>query len=142
MKRINYFLALILFGIIFASCTKQGPTGPQGAQGNANVTSNSYTITSWTTGNYFYYTNLSVPALTSSILNSGAIEVYWSIDGGTSWNRLPKTVEGPENCFMSYLCMVGQVRINFTWNSGNLNGDPYTYFGTESTFRVVCIAPQ
>jgi hypothetical protein len=104
-KMNNYFkyfgIMMLSIGLFFSSCTKEvvGPAGPQGEQGpagpagptgaagqdgNANV--KAYTFTgapsAWVSfgtygsAGYGYGIDLAVPAITSSILNNGAVLIY------------------------------------------------------------------
>ena len=143
MKTIKLLLILFLYTAI-SSCSKEGPAGPAGAQGNANVTPNTYTVASWDNNGYVYYANFSVSALTSSIQNGGAIETFLSTDGGTDWSALPFTqfISGGSNYMWTYTTSVGNVEVIWTYNGIGLGSDPNTIYGVSSCeFKVVCIAP-
>ena len=91
MKNILILLSVIT---LFASCGKDGATGPAGPQGNANVTGTNYVVTSgWT------YTILNLPSLsyysigisdnsiTSDIVTYGSVSTFISFDN-TNWQSL------------------------------------------------------
>jgi hypothetical protein len=88
MKNFKSFILIIATVVLFNSCTKDGPTGPQGAAGNANV--NSYTFStdsnSWQgtnrTGWLYRYTN-------SSMNLNGGVEVYWGNISTNQWSIIP-----------------------------------------------------
>jgi hypothetical protein len=87
MKNLKKYILIAVIVVLFNSCAKDGPTGPQGAPGNANV--NTYTFStdsnSWQgfpqSGWIYQYKNLSMNL-------GGGVEVYW---GGylTNWYILP-----------------------------------------------------
>jgi hypothetical protein len=85
--------ALTLLGPVFGlitmlGCTKTGPAGLQGAQGNANVQTflfNNQTVTATNT------LTLSIPAITQGILDSGAVLGFWQPSNSSEdlWVSLP-----------------------------------------------------
>lgn len=70
----------------------QGATGPQGNQGNANVQSATFTVSasSWVISPPSYYATINYSAITQSIVNTGAVLVYWS-NGSGGYSQLPLT---------------------------------------------------
>ncbi len=91
-KNFKIFVAgLMIIAATFSSCSKEGPVGPAGKNGNANVVSSSSVITNW---NY----NSSIeswvgvhtyPAITQSILDKGAVLAY--LKDGNSYYQMPFT---------------------------------------------------
>jgi hypothetical protein len=82
-------LQMTLPFLLLWSCTKQGPIGPQGQQGNANVTSVTFTnISVPLNGTYVF----NIPAITQAILDSGTVSVYYSNPAITpeQWFPLPQ----------------------------------------------------
>ncbi|HEV2354053.1 MAG TPA: hypothetical protein VGR89_07410 [Puia sp.] len=89
MKPGNFIpLAASLFLLPLASCTKQGPAGPKGTDGSANVQSVTFTnVTVPLNGTYTFQ----IPAITQAILDSGTVNVYYK--GGQAqdtWYPLPQ----------------------------------------------------
>lgn len=99
MKIIKFLtIGLLIAGVTsLSSCKKEGPIGPagkDGIDGNANVTSNTFTVNSWnwTLSDYVYYADLSVPSITSSIANTGLVQVYMeSTSSPGVWLNMPWT---------------------------------------------------
>ncbi len=130
-------------GLFFSSCSKQGPTGPTGAagaNGNANVTHQVFNVSSWGGSNPTWTASLPIASITAtSIL--GSIQVYYSANGGGSWNATPVTVvNSGGNYFLSSVVSIGLVTVYWTANSG-FGSDPNTYFGTNVQLNVVVIPP-
>ncbi|MFN8321517.1 MAG: hypothetical protein U0T74_02550 [Chitinophagales bacterium] len=79
--------------LLFAACTKEGPEGPAGKDGNMNVQVHTYTVTPsmWYVGPDYLRLTLTDSSITQSVLDSGAIQV--SVKGlyTTLWQELPAT---------------------------------------------------
>ena len=113
MKKVFYIFLFIAAVAFISSCSKEGPTGPQGPQGvegpqgpsgdqgiqgipgqdgNANVHSYTYDVftSDWNQVAPNYGVDLSVPEITQSILDDGAVLVYLS-NGSGGWMPLPYT---------------------------------------------------
>ncbi|MBS1652965.1 MAG: hypothetical protein JSU07_13250 [Bacteroidetes bacterium] len=94
-------LALTL-GLTFTSCKKgdtgpAGPQGPTGATGNANVQSTTFLNQgfAYVAANSDYEINLTVPAVTSAVMNNGGVLVYFQPSSSTGvWLQLPATFGG------------------------------------------------
>src|SRR5665213_2304822 len=104
MKKILSKLILITaIAVLFNSCAKDGATGPQGPQGaagtngtngSANVSASTFTITSWAYNGstyYQYYADLSVPAITSTVMSDGTVQVFQGDGTGNVWVSMPYT---------------------------------------------------
>jgi hypothetical protein len=92
----------------FAGCTKTGPAGPagpQGQQGNANVQTVLFTNQTFTANSAL---TLNIPAITQSILDSGAVIGYWQPANYTPdiWVGIPFN-SGSESLIM--YAQLGQV---------------------------------
>ncbi len=98
MKRIIFYFTILATVFMF-SCTKEGKVGPQGpagingtngTDGNANVHSYTYNGASanWALSAPNYYCDLTVPEITQSIIDNGAVLVYLS-NGSGGWLALP-----------------------------------------------------
>ncbi|HXD94878.1 MAG TPA: hypothetical protein VNX01_16840 [Bacteroidia bacterium] len=97
--------SIIAAALFFSGCKKgdTGPAGSTGANGSANITTQTYTVTSWTSQNPFYYTNISVSALSAVVQNQAAVEVFLSIDTAKHWMALPYTFNLAANpAFMGF----------------------------------------
>lgn len=82
-----FALTVLLFGA--CSKPKDGAPGAQGPQGNANVQSSTFTVTSWGYTAPYYYVELPVSSITQDIINTGAVLVY--LKDGTTNVQLPYT---------------------------------------------------
>ena len=69
-----FALTVLMFGA--CSKPKDGAPGAQGPQGNANVQSSTFTVTSWGYTAPDYHVDLAVSSITQDIINSGAVLVY------------------------------------------------------------------
>ena|ERR1017187_2335613 len=93
MKKIKTLFLIAAIAVLFNSCAKDGATGPAGAQGapgNANV--NTYTFTT-TTSSWFQDTNggwYCICQNTSMNLNGG-VEVYALDNTNSDWVALPSS---------------------------------------------------
>lgn len=83
MKTILTSLALLL--ILFSSCTKEGPQGPVGPQGNANVNSETFTVTptQWQLSDtlvgfpsHILFVDFAIAGITQNVLDNGAVIIY------------------------------------------------------------------
>ncbi len=103
------FISALFIAMTFvASCTKEGPPGPQGAtgatgpsggpvgptgptgpQGNAGTLVGYLTSGNWTSLNGHYYLDISWPAITQTVIDSGAVIAYVRPVNATYWNALP-----------------------------------------------------
>lgn len=151
MKKTWILLSVILLGItlfICSSCQKDGATGPQGPRGpagqngNSNITSKTFTMTSWPFSAPYYYSNLSVPELTTNNIDSAMVMVYFSTVGSV-WLALPYTqYHSPYNYYMGFNTSAGNVQVTWFYDSSLSSGsDPNTYYGTTIRCKVVIIPP-
>jgi len=80
--KISNFLFAALLLLVFSGCSQEGPQGPAGLDGNANVTASLwYSPTAWkgTAGNWYF--DVKNSAISQDIVESGAILVYASLPG-------------------------------------------------------------
>ncbi len=81
---------ILISGLLFNSCIgEQGPQGPAGKDGNANVQSSSLTTSSWSYLSPDWYINFTYAAITQDILDKGAVLVY--VQSGSNYFQLPYT---------------------------------------------------
>lgn len=137
-------LLLAALAVTLSSCSKKGDTGdtgPAGADGNANVHSYSFTMhpgdwqQSGVVGStYEKYVDLNISSITQSIIDGGAVLVYWNVNG--SLLALPATVPTGGD-LMSFLpsCSLGSASLEvFTATHTSFN------FNTDVNLKVVVIA--
>ena len=123
-----------------ASSCKKGETGAPGKDGNTNVTSHTYTITSWDSNSVKWYTDLGVSELTSSNINSASVQVYFGTVSN-NWVALPYTQVSSTNYFMGYITAINTVEITWVYNGGGIGSSPNSFYGTNTQFKVVIIPP-
>lgn len=97
-------------------CSKPGPVGPAGASGANNVSSFYYTVSTWQNSGTTYYANITVPAITQTVLDSGAVLLYLNgTDNGTGQQfeqAMPYVdIAGQNNQYIAQLSYV-QVQIS------------------------------
>jgi hypothetical protein len=81
---------IVVTALLFNSCIgEQGPVGPAGEDGNANVKSSSLTTSGWNYLSPDWYINFSYNAITQDILDNGAVLVY--VQSGSNYFQLPYT---------------------------------------------------
>lgn len=128
----NTIKILLVAAIAFASCSKpkDGATGPAGPTGNANVQTNTFTITSglWTLSSTFWYANY-----TTTINDKAAVMAYWQT-APSEFVALPVTVNDLEVYFKTTpnyvsICVRSASGTNTVANPGDL------------TVKIVIIPP-
>jgi hypothetical protein len=143
--------------ILFISCSKEGPTGPQGVAGTngtngtngvANIAVETFTLNS---GNWSYSTTyldytavLNDAALIQSVQDSGAVEVFYSINSGSLWSALPCTINVGSGAFYTFAFSSATAAATLTWTyfGSGTGTDPSTAFsGANLEFKVVTIPP-
>jgi hypothetical protein len=141
----------------------QGPKGDTGAQGNANVHATVVTLASadfaWnsdfpydvglnTYTEYFSrYHDIAVPEITQSVLDSGAVEVYFTpsqLASPNQWVPMPFTIlDGTGKYNLDYAAVVslGHVVIHFFFTTIGTNTTPTlaTYVMPTLKYKVVVI---
>jgi hypothetical protein len=136
MKNKSLLLLSCIFLLTFSACKKEGPAGKDGKDGNANVQSATFTVASWNYSSPSYYADINYSAITSGIINSGAVLVYLS-NGSGGYSQLPLTIY-PSSAYSETFETVtapGLVRIYITDSDLTAPNTP----GTLS-FKVVVIA--
>ncbi len=140
MKKTIIYGMFTLTVLMFGACTKpkDGAPGAQGPQGNANVQSNTFTVTSWGYTAPDYYVNLSESSITQDIINTGAVLVYQT--NGTTNVQLPYTVY-PNSTYSETwvsLITVGNVKILVEDSDQTQPNNP----GAGIQFKVVVMASR
>ena len=106
MKKHRFIYPLIALIIAFSGCAKDGKTGPAGANGNANVQSSTFTNQgfAYVSANNDYEINMSVAAITQTVLDRGSMMVYLQAASATNgWVALPASIAGVELNVAFYL---------------------------------------
>ena len=141
-SKLSIILAIFALGFMLTSCGKDGATGPQGPQGNANVYANTYVVSSWSLNSTNYYIDLYDADLTSDVQGSGAVQVFLSLNNGVDWNALPMTYVGSPYYVMAYSTEIKNVYIDWIYSGTGVGSDPNTIYGTNCLFKVVVIPPS
>jgi hypothetical protein len=145
MKKSLRIIAMMVIAtatIVINGCSKgkDGAPGADGPAGNANVVSHTYSASSWTNGSSAWYVTLSVPELTSSNINSAAVQVYFSTSSGI-WTALPFTEVATVDYFMQYTYAASNIEIDWIYNGVGTGSSPTSYYSGTSFFKVVVIPP-
>ncbi len=143
MKTIRKVLIFVVVISVLAtlSCTKEGKEGspgPAGTNGNANVKSQTSTVSawSWDGAGFYNFSNINVPILTSDIANTGVVMVYLQTTSG-EWAPLPRTfaiTSAPTSMNQRFVYSTGNVKIIFQ------NSDLTQPSSSPIVFKIVCIA--
>jgi len=123
--------------LIFNSCTKTGPQGPAGPQGNANVKgANPFTVNSWTlnTSEVAYEASFTDPDITADVAAKGDVEIFLQHSDGT-WGNLPDISNG--TIFYSRFSEGG-----FDIYYADVDGSTPLFPTGNWVFRSVVIAPS
>ncbi len=139
--------------VFFSNCTKTGPAGPAGTNGtngaagtngkngNANVQVYIATVTSWTASSTYYYTNITAPNLTQNIQDSGAVNIYVSLDHGTTYQNVPNFTSAQSSGYQfNYQTQLNKVIMYWSAYNGTLGVSPISYYSVNSLlFKIVCV---
>lgn len=156
---------LLLSGLfLFFSCKKEGPAGPAGADGNANVRSGTVSLTNanWKWNSFWAlttstgsstiystrYADINTELLTQEIADKGSVQVFFkpSNDG---WVSLPFTfLDVTRNYYFNFMYEYkpGKISLHYFWTS-NIAGAGVptglnTYALPDYTFKYVITAAQ
>jgi hypothetical protein len=125
-----------------------GPIGPQGIPGTANVIYSAWTDfvnATWsapvvefgkTVRNY----PAPAPGVTSGIITTGVVLVYWRDIGLPNPQQMPSisfNITQAVNQYLGFALLVGQIQIKF-FNIDNVN-DPGTFSGAGNSYRYIII---
>lgn len=144
MKRLKQFCLVLIIGAIAITIDgcKKGKDGEPGKDGSSNVTSYTYSIPSWTNGPSFWYTDLNVPELTSSNINTASVQVYFGTVSNT-WTAMPFTQYATINYWMNFVTTIGNIDVQWWYNGAGTGSSPVSYYsGLTSQFKVVIIPPS
>lgn len=131
-------MALSLFG-----CKKDDDSAyqPKGNYGNDLITSQTFSVNSWSSDSWQYYIGLNVPSLTTAVQNNGAVQVYFSIDYGTTWIGLPWTDVNTVDYFMEYIYQTNYVEVKWIYNGAGIGTNPNAYYNSTIQVKVVTLSP-
>ncbi len=135
----------VAFGLTLSSCKKAetGPTGKNGADGNANVYStgpvNLDSLWVYNSGDDFYLATLTSSAITQEVVDNGLVMAYLKF-GNTGWFALPiSNLFVPDDVF-AFEIAAGQVKFHYLDNNGSTTTADVSNFGI--LVRVVIIPAQ
>lgn len=159
--KLSWHLLLLTGPLLFISCKKEGPMGPPG---NANVRSDTVSLTNadwkwnsfWTLttsagSNTIYpsrYADINTELVTQDIANKGSVQVFFkpSNDG---WAPLPYTfLDVTRNYYFNFVYEYkqGLIRLHYFWTSNIAGGGTptglNTYIIPDYTFKYVVTATE
>lgn len=133
---------LITVSIIATQSCKKAQDGAAGADGNANVTSQTLTVSTWTwdATNLNRYANWtgSVSILTAPAVSTGAVMLYQIV--GTQYVQLPITSRTTNSISENDLFTYSVGSLNITIQNSD-SSDPIANIITPSNYKLVVI-PQ
>lgn len=156
-------LLLIVAALLLTGCEgEEGPTGPAGADGNANVKTGTITPTNaeWLWYSYYtlqitenswvsYYTryvDIPVEDITPDFLSTGLVLVLFEADSGSGeWTPLPFKFVAFSSAYaynIVYEVMEGMIRLHYFYTLNDLSGtspDISTAVIPTYTFKCVVI---
>jgi hypothetical protein len=141
MKKL-LFIMLAGSLLIFNSCTKTGPQGPVGPQGNANVKgSNPFDVTTWSYDGTekAYVASFNDPDITPSVTDRGVVEIFVYYTSDKTWKPLPDIYGGTQFYFRYN---DGGFDIYFGNVDGSIPLSPASFGSGVWTFRSVVISPS
>jgi hypothetical protein len=134
--KFKFLLFVILVVLTFNGCKKEKPSDP------VSVKAQTFSVTNWTYSSPSYYANYADAEITSTVQSSGTVNLFFSSDGGTTWQALPFTkYNGSSDYYWGYNVSVGYVQPTWTYSSSLSSGsDPNAVYGVTAKFKVVCIS--
>ncbi|MCX7862425.1 MAG: hypothetical protein N2449_05460 [Bacteroidales bacterium] len=116
MKTKALLLGVIITVSLFQACKKeQGPQGPPGKDGNANVTAKVVNINQndWISGNKIWYVDILDTRITESVINNGMVKIFMESSSQSGvWLNLPWfEVYEDYTSIYNFNCGINAVRI-------------------------------
>lgn len=129
--------------ILLGGCKKgaDGAPGKDGKDGSVNVTSRTFSVSSWSSNSSRWYTQLSMPELTSANVNTAAVLVYIGTTSN-NWIAIPSTVVLTTNYFWGFIYTLSIVEVRWDYNGVGIGSDPNTIYGATVQVKVVVIPPS
>ena len=143
--------------ILASAIACEGPVGPAGENGAANVSSGTFTVSPQQYTNDFWYfpvaggtqanpakvATVAVPAITNTVLSSGAVFVYLripttSVGAADHWTLLPFHQGGFGGGYLTSIKAAvreGQIRIGYVHESTSSAAPPDVYALTLPTYE-------
>jgi hypothetical protein len=142
MKATLRFSMVIFFAasILMINGCKKGADGAPGKDGSANVKARTFPVSPWQSNSSRWYTQLSVPEITSDNINSAGIQVYIGTASNT-WLAIPYTYMASTNYFWGFVTTVNSVEVRWEYNGIGIGSDPNTIYGATVQVKVVIIPP-
>lgn len=132
----NTLILSVIIMAVFNSCQKEGPVGPAGTDGNANVQSSTVWITTWYYTAPSYYADIYYAAITQDIIDRGAVLVY--VETGTNtWSQLPLTFYTSSTYSSTLEVVSSPNNVRIFWTDSDL-AQPLT--PPTLRFKIVVIA--
>ena len=157
MKKAKLIALMLVITMIVVSCKKEtgptGPTGPQGpagSAGTANVIYSPWTgfdVANWSApvnefGKVMRIYSAAAPGVTQTIIDNGAVLVYFKTNGTQDPSLLPivqyNIMEAVDQYVGSRL-VVGTIEITFYNIGNNVDPDIFTGDSTQNAYRYVII---
>jgi hypothetical protein len=111
----KYLVLALLVAFSFSCSPEDGEQGPQGEQGNANVTSVLLENQTINTGNTLF----AIPELTQDIYDNGMVYAFVTVTGNDYWEVLPLSTGGSIILEIDRIA-VGEVTLKANFNQGSL----------------------
>lgn len=138
--QINGLISSLLIMVLSLNSCKKGKDGEPGKDGSSNVSSHTFSVTSWTDHSDYWYTQLQISELTSDNINTASVQVYFGTVNNV-WRAVPYTYVASTNYFMNYLTTIGMVEVRWEYNGIGSGNSPTSIYSATSQFKVVVIPP-
>lgn len=145
MKTTKTYLILAFVVSFLSACKKEGPPGPAGQDGNANViSSNTVTLNNWSTvyddgTEYTYSANLTWSEITQDVRDRGLVIAYLKDNSTSAWYAMPYSYSGDGYAYtFNYDFNIGTANI---YNEGydNLGSPGASALNGLFTIRLVAV---
>lgn len=134
-NNLNSILIAGIFTLLsFTSCQKEGPQGPAGEDGNANVHSRNFSINNWNYEDPSWHLSILDSRITEDIIENGAVLVYINYDGSLS--LIPITIYREANYSTTIESSVYVGGVSIFWTDSDLT-QPITPPNLD--FKIVVI---
>lgn len=112
MKKLNRILYILpICALLLGACEKEGPAGPQGEPGTANVKYSEWKTLPFDNSGSDYIVTIDEPEITKEILNNGEVAVYMGDEN--SWAVKLNYYAGTH--YAMYSLEEGKIRIDLNY---------------------------